>query len=189
MARIKIEGMEAVTKELNRIRTAQAPAINRAIEDAVKFGEKATVDAIFNKYGFNSKSYVENLISYSVDPSNLKGYISARYRPSTLTRFARPLYRTGKNGRSRTNGHMISPIRNEPHWFKGTFTFIGKNRNFLMYQRLPGQTWRTFKQAKAAGNTSMYGPSVAGSFGSIQKDIEPPIIKHLRERYGHHASS
>lgn len=40
MARIKIEGMEAVTKELNRIRDAQAPAINRAIEDSVKFGEK-----------------------------------------------------------------------------------------------------------------------------------------------------
>lgn len=188
MARIKIEGLKEVTNELNRIRNQMAPNINRALDDAVKFGKKAAVDGIFNKYGFNSKSYVENLFSYSIDPRNFKGYISARYRPSTLTRFATPLYRLGKNGRPRTNGHMISPIRNEPHWFKGTFTFIGKNSNFLMYQRLPGQTWRTFKQAKAAGNKSMYGPSVAGSFATIQKDIEPAIVKHLRERYQHHAS-
>lgn len=189
MARIRIEGLKEVTNELNRIRNQMAPNINKAIEDTLKFGKTVAVDGIFNKYGFNSKSYIEKLFSYSIDPTNLKGYISARYRPSTFTRFARPVYRTGKNGRQRLDGHIISPIRNEPHRFRGTFTFFGKKNNFLMYQRLPGQKWRTFKQAKEAGNTSMYGPSVAGSFGTIQKDIEPAIVRHLRERYRHHANS
>ncbi|MBU1393705.1 MAG: hypothetical protein KJ856_14080 [Gammaproteobacteria bacterium] len=188
MARIKIEGMEAVTKELNRIRTAQAPAINRAIEDSVKFGEKAAVDAIFNKYGFNSKSYVENLISYSVDPRNLKGFVTARYRSSSLTRFASGKKRIGKNGRSRADGHIIRSLRNEPHWFKGTFTFIGRNGNFVMYERHRGEKWRTFKQAKDKGIKAKYGPSVLQAFRGVEEDIEPPIIKHLRERYGHHAS-
>ncbi|MCU8034372.1 MULTISPECIES: hypothetical protein [unclassified Shewanella] len=189
MARIKIEGMEAVTKELNRIRAAQAPAITKAIIDTVQFGKQTAIDAIFNKYGYVSKSYVENLFTYSIDPRNLKGHVTARFRPSTLTRFARPLTRTGRRVASRSDGHMINPIRNEPHWFKGTFTFIGKNGNFLMYQRFPGQKWRTFKQAKEAGNKSMYGPSVAGSFRSIQKEIEPPVIRFLRERYGQYSGT
>ncbi|MEL4371418.1 hypothetical protein [Shewanella xiamenensis] len=183
MARVKIEGMEAVTKELSRIRAAQAPAINRAIDDTVKFGQKAAVDAIFNRYGYNSRSYIEQHLSVSVDPRNLKGVITARYRASTFTRFARRLTRTGKNGRSRTDGHMISTLRNQPIWFKGTFTVIGKNGNQIMFQRRRGDnSWRELK-----GQKSMYGPSVAGSFRKIRDDIEPPIIAYLRNKYGQYA--
>ena len=184
MARIKIEGMEAVTKELNRIRDAQAPAINRAIEDSVKFGEKAAVDAIFARYGFRSRSYIEQHLSVSFDPRNLKGVITARYRASTLTRYARALTRTGKNGGSRPDGHMISALRNQPIWFKGTFTLIGRNGNQIMFQRQKGDnSWRKLKGQKA-----MYGPSVAGSFSKIRDDIEPPIIAHLRNKYGQYAN-
>ncbi|MFB2661989.1 hypothetical protein [Shewanella mangrovisoli] len=183
--RIRIEGMEAVTKELNRIRAAQAPAINRAIDDTVKFGQKAAVDAIFNRYGFKSRSYIEQHLSVSVDPRNLKGVITARYRASTLTRFARPLTRTGKNGRSRTDGHMISALRNQPTWFKGTFTVIGKNGNQIMFERQKGDnSWRKLKGQKA-----MYGPSVAGSFRKIRNDIEPPIIAYLRNKYGQYSDT
>lgn len=183
MARIKIEGMEAVTKELNRLRTAQAPAINRAIDDTVKFGQKAAVDAIFNRYGFNSRSYIEQHLDVSVEPTQLKGVITARYRASTFTRFAKPLTRTGKSGGSRADGHMISALRNQPTWFKGTFTVIGKNGNQIMFQRQKGDnSWRKLK-----GQKSLYGPSVAGSFSKIRDAIEPPIIAYLRNKYGQYS--
>ncbi|ABE56522.1 hypothetical protein Sden_3246 [Shewanella denitrificans OS217] len=184
MARIKIDGLDAVTKELNRIRGAQAPAIKKAIEDTVKFGEKAAVDGIYNRYGFNSRSYIEQNLSVSFDPRDLKGTISARYRPSTLIRFARRLTRTARWGGSRPDGHMVSALRNKPVWFKGTFSVIGRNGNQIMFQRMKGDnSWRKLKGQKA-----MYGPSVAGSFGKIRGDIEPPIIAHLRNKYRQYAN-
>lgn len=188
MSFITVTGMKEVTKELQRLREAQTPAINRAVADAAKFGEKAAIDAIFNKYGFKSKSYVDDLIGFSVSPKDLKGYVTARYRPSTLTRFSTAKTRIGKNGRSRSDGHIVNSFRNEPHGFKGTFTFIGRNGNLVMYERHRGQKWRTFKEAKKAGNEAMYGPSVLKAFRGVEANIEPPIIRYLRERYGHHAS-
>ncbi|MGE6647950.1 hypothetical protein ACQKE0_01575 [Shewanella colwelliana] len=176
-------GFDAVTQELKRMRTAQAPAIELAVKDAAELGNKLAVDAVFKRYGFKSRSYVENLISVSIHPKALKAVISARYRPSTLTRFADPRYRTGKRGQKVINGFTVSTIRNQAVWFKGAFTVTGRNGNHLMFLRSKGDNrWRELK-----GQKSLYGVSVAGSFGVIRDDIEPPIIKHLRERYGHYA--
>ena len=176
-------GFDEVTKELKRMRAAQAPAIERAVKDAAELGNKLAVDAVFKRYGFKSRSYVENLISVSIHPKDLKAVISARYRPSTLTRFASPRYRVGKRSAKAPAGFTVSTIRNQPVWFKGAFTVIGRNGNQLMFSRQKGDnSWRALK-----GQKSLYGPSVAGSFGVIRDDIEPPIIKHLRDRYGHYA--
>ncbi|PKH62570.1 hypothetical protein CXF83_14965 [Shewanella sp. Choline-02u-19] len=176
-------GFDAVTKELKRMRAAQAPAIENAINDAAEFGSKLAVDEIFNRYGFKSRSYIESLISVSIHPKNLTAVISARYRPSTLTRFATPHYRAGKGGTKVVAGYSISALRNQPVWFKGAFTVIGRNGNQLMFLRSKGDnSWR-----KLNGQKSKYGPSVAGSFGVIRDVIEPPIITYLRERYGRYA--
>lgn len=103
----------------------------------------------FARYGFRSRSYIEQHLSVSFDPRSLKGFITARYRASTLTRFARALTRTGKNGGSRPDGHMISALRNQPTWFKGTFTLIGRNGNQIMFQRHKGDnSWRKLKGQK-----------------------------------------
>jgi hypothetical protein len=123
-------------------------------------------------------------MSYSVELRSLKGTILARYRPSTLTRFARGLTRTARRGGARPDGHMVSALRNKPVWFKGTFSVLGRNGNQIMFQRMKGDNaWRKLKGQKA-----MYGPSVAGSFGKIRGDIEPPIIAHLRNKYGQYAN-
>jgi hypothetical protein len=184
---LTITGFEAVDRELKRIRNAQAPAIAKAIDDAVKLGNQLAVDGVFNKYGFNSKSYVEDNIGYSINPQTLTGYVFGRYRPSSLNRFATAKYRTGKRSKQVANGHTIRSIRNEPSWFRGTFSFIGKNGNQVMYMRMRGEKWRTFKEAKKEDVKALYGPSVAGSFGYMRDDLEPPIIAHLRKKYGQYA--
>jgi hypothetical protein len=184
---LKITGFKEVDQELKRIRASMAPNINKAIEDTTKFGNQLAVDGVFNKYGFNSISYVEQHLGYSINPKTLTGTIFGRYRPSTLNRFAIARYRTGKRGQQVAHGHSVGVLRNERKWFRGTFQFIGKNNNQVMYMRKKGEKWRTFKEAKEAGAKSLYGPSVAGSFGYMRDKLEPQIIKHLRERYGHHA--
>ncbi|MGX9460620.1 hypothetical protein ACWXWU_05175 [Shewanella sp. A14] len=180
---LSITGFKEVDAEIKRIRAAQAPIIAKAIGDTVKFGNKLVVDEIFNKYGFKSKSYVESLVSYSINPQTLEGIISSSYRPTSLTRFATP----------RNTGYMVNTIRAKNVWFKGAFTFIGKNGNQVMMSRKKGDnSWRYLDKARAekAGTKvpdPLYGPSVGKSFGYLRDDLEPPIIKHLRERYGHHA--
>ncbi|PKG80585.1 hypothetical protein CXF80_18185 [Shewanella sp. Actino-trap-3] len=165
------------------MRAEQSPAINSAIDDAVKFGSQLAVDAIFNKYGFKSKSYVEQHFSVSINPKTLTASISARMRASTLTRFASPRYKVGKRAARVAGGFSINVIRNQPVWFSGAFTVIGRNGNQLMFSRKKGDnSWRNLSEQKA-----LYGPSVAGSFGFMRDDLEPPIIAHLRKKYGQYA--
>lgn len=180
---ITSSGFSEVQKELKRIREAQAPAMAKAIASAAKFGERSAIDAIHKQYGFKSKSYIEQHFSYSVNPKTLEGRVSARYRPSTLNRFSTPKGGISKAGRARTIGHNVNVIRNTTVWFKGAFTVLGKNGNQLMFLRSKGDnSWRSLK-----GQKVKYGPSVSGSFGVLRDEIEPPVIRHLRETYGRHA--
>ncbi|WP_351123348.1 hypothetical protein [Shewanella sp. T24-MNA-CIBAN-0130] len=180
---LTITGFDAVDRELKRMRAAQAPAIASAIEDAAKFGKKQAIDAIFNKYGFQSKSYVDQHFSVSINPKTLTASVSARMRASSLTRFASPRYKVGKRSARVAAGFSINVIRNKPVWFSGAFTVIGRNGNQLMFSRKKGDnSWRDLKAQKA-----LYGPSVAGSFGYMRDDLEPPIIAHLRKKYGQYA--
>ncbi|AUD59145.1 hypothetical protein TUM4637_09420 [Shewanella hafniensis] len=184
MAKIKIEGLKEVTNELNRIRNQITPNINKALADTGPFAKKMAVNAIFNKYGFKSRDYIDENMTFSVNPSDLNVFISARYEPSSLNNFALKM----------NKGFMVNTLRNQKIWFKGAFTVIGFNNNTVMFSRKRGDnSWRTLKKEEAIkANTKvpkpLYGPSVAGSFRSVLPDIEAPIIKHLRERYGHHAS-
>ena len=176
-------GFDAVTAELKRMRAAQAPTIAQAIADTAKFGNELAVDEIFNKYGFKSKSYVEQHFSVSVNPKTLTASISARMRASTLTRFASPRYKVGKRSVRSAAGFSINVIRHQPVWFSGAFTVIGRNGNQLMFSRKTGDnSWRELNGQKA-----LYGPSVAGSFGYMREALEPPIIAHLRKKYGQYA--
>jgi hypothetical protein len=176
-------GFDAVTAELKRMRAAQAPAIAKAIDDAAKFGNELAVNEIFNKYGFKSKSYVEQHFSVSINPKTLRASINARMRPSSLTRFASPRYKVGKRSVRSAAGFNINVIRHQPVWFSGAFTVIGRNGNQLMFSRKTGDnSWRELNGQKA-----LYGPSVAGSFGYMRDDLEPPIIAHLRKKYGQYA--
>ncbi|GIU22235.1 hypothetical protein [Shewanella sp. MBTL60-007] len=181
-------GFDAVAKELKRMREAQAPAIASAVNDAAKFGKQLAIDEIYNKYGFKSKSYIEQNFSLSINPKTLTAHISARYRPSSLTRFATPKHKVGKRSQRVASGQVVKSLRNKPTWLKGAFTFIGKNGNQVMYSRSKGDnSWRSFKEAKAQGVKALYGPSVGGSFAFMRDDLEAPIIAHLRKRYGQHA--
>ncbi|WP_137225385.1 hypothetical protein [Shewanella sp. MEBiC00475] len=176
-------GFDAVDRELKRMRDAQSPAINSAIDDAAKFGQQLAVDAIFNKYGFKSKSYVEQHFSVSINPKTLTASVSARMRASSLTRFASPRYKVGKRSARVAGGFSINVIRNKPVLFSGAFTVIGRNGNQLMFSRKKGDnSWRSLNGQKA-----LYGPSVAGSFGYMRDDLQPPIIAHLRKKYGQYA--
>ena len=184
---LKITGFKEVDRELKRIRAEMAPNINKAIEDTTKFGNQLAADEVFKKYGFNSKSYVEQNLGYSINPKTLTGTIFGRTRSTSLNRFATARYRTGKRGQQVANGHTIKTIRNEPKWFRGTFQFIGKKGNQVMYMRKKGEKWRTFEEAQEAGVKAKYGPSVESSFGYMRDDLEPPIIAHLRKKYGQYA--
>jgi hypothetical protein len=184
---LKITGFKEVDRELKRIRASMAPNINKAIEDTTKFGNQLAVDGVFNEYGFKSKSYVEQNIGYSINPKNLTGTVYGRTRPSTLNRFATPKYGRSKRGKLVGRGHIIRVHRKERTWFRGTFQFIGNKGNQVMYMRKKGEKWRTFEEAQEAGAKPLYGPSVANSFGYMRDKLEPQIIKHLRERYGHYA--
>jgi hypothetical protein len=105
-------------------------------------------------------------------------------RASTLTRFASPRYKVGKRVARVAGGYSINVIRNKPVWFSGAFTVIGRNGNQLMFSRKKGDnSWRDLKGQKA-----LYGPSVASSFGFMRDDLEPPIIAHLRKKYGQYAT-
>lgn len=185
MARIRIEGLKEVTNELNRIRNQMAPNINKALEDTGEFAKKTAVNAIFNKYGFKSRDYIDEKMSFSVNPRDLNVFISARYKPSSLNNFALKM----------NKGFMVNTLRNQKIWFKGAFTVIGFNNNTVMFSRKRGDnSWRTLKKEEAIkANTKvpkpLYGPSVAGSFRSVMPNIEPAIVRHLRERYRHHANS
>ncbi|WP_434927160.1 hypothetical protein [Shewanella sp. HL-SH2] len=190
---IDTQGFKEVSKELKRMRDAQVPAITKAIDDAAVFGKNLAVDKIFNKFGYKSKSYVEDTFFVSIHPNDLTAHISARFRATSLTRMAKPRYRTGKKGQSVLNGYDVSAYKNQPVWFKGAFTIIGQNGNQVMFMRKrKDNSWRKIgkQKAKKAGTKDqkpLYGPSVWGAFKYMRDDIEPPIIKHLRERYGHHA--
>ncbi|MEN8616985.1 hypothetical protein [Shewanella baltica] len=184
MAKIKIEGLKEVTNELNRIRNQMTPNINKALEETGPFAKKLAVNAIFKKYGYKSRDYIDERVTVSVHPHDLNVFISARYEASSLSRF----------GLKMNKGFMVNTIRTQKIWFKGAFTIIGKDGNTVMFSRKRGDnSWRSLKKEEALkANTKvpkpLYGPSVAGSFKSVLPDIEAPIIKHLRERYGHHAS-
>lgn len=179
----KAQGLKEVTKELERIRERMAPAIESAVKDASDYGEKLAIDTIYKRYGFRERSYVAQHFSLNFNPRSLQGRISARMRPSSFTRFAAAAHtKTSKNGKEVPAGYTIKVMRNQPTWFKGAFQFLGRNGNVLIASRRKGDnTWRNVK-----GHVK-YGPSVGGSFGVIRDEIEPPIIKFLRERYQYHS--
>ncbi|MCH4294223.1 hypothetical protein MJ923_07880 [Shewanella sp. 3B26] len=181
MARLRVEGLPAVSRELERIRKAQAPAIAAAVEAATSFGHKLAVDEVYRRYGFRERAYVEQHLTVSFNPRTLEGRVIGRYRPSSLSRFiVRENTRTSKlGGKVVRDGVTIASIRNQPNWLKGAFTYIGRNGNRLVAERSKGDnSWRSLK-----GRKTLYGPSVAGSFAVIRSQIEPPIIQHLRDRY------
>ncbi len=181
---LKITGFKEVDQELKRIRASMAPNINKAIEDTAKFGNQLAVDEIFNKYGFNSKSDIEDVFSFKTNSKKLLGIVSARRRPTAITRFKHT---------KRKIGFSVNVLRKNKVWFKGAFTFIGKNGNSVMINRIKGDnSWRYLdeKRASKAGTeipNALWGPAPYDIFRNIRTDISPPIIKHLRERYGHHA--
>lgn len=179
----KMEGFKEVTKELERIRERLAPSIEAAVNEATEYGEKLAIDTIYKRYGFRERSYVAQHFSLSFDRRTLQGRISARMRPSTFTRFAASAHtKTSKNGKAVPAGYTIKVMRNNPVWFKGAFQFLGKNGNVLIATRRTGDnSWRNVK-----GHVK-YGPSVGGSFGVIRDDIEPAVIKRLRERFEYHS--
>lgn len=181
--KVHLTGFEAVSKELRRMRSQQEPAIAQAIKDTAIFGQIAAVDAVFNRYGFKSKSYVDDNIKVEVEPRWLMARVYSRYRASTLTRFVntrRTRNAKTKPARQVSAGYSISVLRNQSNIFRGAFQFTGRNGNALMAIREKGDnSWRDIQQAA-------YGPSVAGSFGVIRPKIDEKISDYLRKRYNKH---
>lgn len=185
MARIKIEGLKEVTNELNRIRNQMTPNINKAIEDTVKFGKKLAADEIFNKYGYIRKSDVEKVFNHRINSNTLTGVVSAHWIPTAITEFEHS---------KRNKGFTVNVLRKNKIWYKGAFAFIAKNGKKAMINRQAGdKSWRYIDQiradeAKTKIPNALWGPAVANIFRDMRKDLDPPIIRHLRERYRHHAS-
>ncbi|RLV61003.1 hypothetical protein D5018_03950 [Parashewanella curva] len=177
MGYLEKKGLAQVQQELQRMRKAQAPAITQAVKSAAEYGEKLAIDAIFNQYGFKSRSYVEQNFGLSFNPKSFEGRIFARYRPSTLTRFNHS--KAQQISRKRNSGYKIAVTRNKPVLFRGAFTVLGRNGNQLIFSRKKGDnSWRSLR-----GQKSLYGPSVSASFGYLREEIEPKIIRHLRDKY------
>lgn len=181
--KVHLTGFESVSKELRRMRSQQEPAIAQAIKDTAIYGQIAAVDAVFNRYGFKSRSYVDDNIKVEVEPRWLMARVYSRYRASTLTRFVntrRTRNAKTKPARQVSSGYSISLLRNKFHIFRGAFQFTGRNGNALMAIRDKGDnSWRDIQQAS-------YGPSVAGSFGVIRSEIDEKISHYLRNRYTQH---
>ncbi|AQS40196.1 hypothetical protein Sps_05127 [Shewanella psychrophila] len=181
--KVHLRGFESVSKELRRIRSQQEPAIAQAIKDTAIYGQITAVDAVFNRYSFKSRSYVDDNIRVQIETRFLQARIYSRYRASTLTRFVntrRTRNAKTKPARQVSSGYSISLLRNQSHIFRGAFQFTGRNGNALMAIREKGDnSWRDIQQ-------SSYGPSVAGSFGVIRPEIDEKIGLYLRKRYTQH---
>ncbi len=174
---INLTGLPAVTKELQRIAAAQRPAILTAIRKTVRDGRDLAANAVYKRYAFGSRSYVDQHLTFSVQESSLEGRITGRYRPSTLTRFEmNQLVKQTKRGRSSPAGYKISVLRGKSTVFRGAFLFKGRNGNQLVGIRFKGERWRKIPK-------SYYGPSVAGGFNAVKQGIEPALVAQLRSEY------
>lgn len=174
---LKIEGFERVNQELKRISSLQRPALERALQSTATLGRDKAVDAVFKKYGFKERDYVDQHLSIRVNSGKLEARIIGRYRPSSIARFMQmELTKPGKKSQPVRAGLRVSVLRQQSKNWRSAFLFNGRNGNQLVAVRMKGEKWRKIPK-------SYYGPSVAGGFGVIRAELEPELIKHLEQTY------
>jgi len=176
---LKIEGFANVNRELKRFSDKQKPAIARALQSTAAMGRDLAVDAIFKRYGYADRSYVDQHLSIRLNEAKLEARIIGRYRPSTISRFVtKGLTRASKTAPTRpvAAGLRVSVMRNKVSTWRTAFLFRGRNGNELVTIRYKGEKWRKIPR-------SQYGPSVAGSFAAVRQSLEPVLVDHLRTTF------
>lgn len=176
---LRIQGFDNVNRELKRFAAQQRPALQRALQSTVVMGRELAVDAIYKRYGYADRAYVEQHLSARNNPAQYEARIIGRYRPSTISRFVtKALTRPSKTSPSRpvAAGLRVSVMRNKLSAWRTAFLFRGRSDNELVTVRYKGEKWRKIPR-------SLYGPSVAGCFAGVREDLEPILLEHLKTNF------
>ncbi|KZN57933.1 hypothetical protein N473_26625 [Pseudoalteromonas luteoviolacea CPMOR-1] len=173
--------MTKLSRQIRDMRTTAQVKLKQTITDSGEQVKGELVNAIYDRYGFQDRSYIGDRLQLKVQPSQLELIIFARHRVSSAINFVQdPVYRRSVNPKTPNKlviaGYMGAFLRGKTSHWKGAFIFQGKNNNVLLGYRDKGQTTRDIPDVP-------YGPSVAGSLAVIKDDVEPFVVQMLTKKF------
>ncbi|KZN58532.1 hypothetical protein N473_26385 [Pseudoalteromonas luteoviolacea CPMOR-1] len=173
--------MTKLSRQIRDIRKTAEIKLKQTITDSGEQVKSELVDAIYDRYGFQDKSYVNERLKLDIQPSQLELIVYARHRVSSAINFVKdPVYRQSVNPKTPnklvTAGYIGAFLRGKTSHWKGAFIFQGKNNNVLLGYREKGQTTRDIPDVP-------YGPSVAGALGVVSDSVEPFVVQMLTKKF------
>ncbi|NRA78332.1 MAG: hypothetical protein HRU18_08985 [Pseudoalteromonas sp.] len=172
--------LNVIGTKLLDLKKQNTSALRVAITKSAPLAQQALSLAIYDKYNFKLKDYVDDNLKLSTDSKNLEFRVSARHRVTNAIEFViDPIYRASKTtpGKQVLAGYTGAYLRGKVSTWRGAFIFKGKSNNTLLAYRKKGEKWRDIP------NQLPFGPSVAGAFGVIKEDTAPSIIDHFYTIY------
>ncbi|AZZ98754.1 hypothetical protein [Pseudoalteromonas sp. R3] len=172
--------MTQLSRQVRDIRKTAEIKLKETIAGSGEQVKGVLVDAIYERYGYSDRSYVDNRLKVNVQPSQLELIVYARHRVSSAINFVQsPVYRQSVNPKTPNklvlSGYMGAFIRGKTSHWKGAFIFQGKNNNELLGYRDKGQTTRDIPSVP-------YGPSIAGSLAVVSDSVQPFVVQMLSKK-------
>ena len=175
-----MSNLNVIGTKLLDLKKQNTAALRVAITKAAPIAQQTLATAVYDRYNFKLKNYVDDNLKLSIDSKNLEFKVSARNRVTNAIEFVLdPIYRASKTtpGKQVLAGYTGSYLRGKVSNWRGAFIFTGKSNNTLLAYRKQGEKWRDIP------NQLPFGPSVAGAFGVIKDDTSPAIIDHFYSLY------
>lgn len=169
----------ALSEQLLALKTRNDSALKSAVAQSSRYADALLKDAIFERYNFSDKGYLEQHMELSVDHNAPEFRVSARMRKSNAINFMdAPQYRASKvtAGKQVLAGYTGAFLRGKLSHWRGAFIFKGQNGNMLMAYRQKGD-----KNRKIPGIS--YGPSVAGALAVVKDDATAQVMQHIAKLY------
>lgn len=172
---------EQLHSNLKLLKEQNKQALEVAITQTAEFAHNKLVDAIYDRYNYRYRGYIDERINLNVDSKDPAFSVSARMRKSNAANFIdSPVYRNSKNqrtpGKQVLAGYTGAFLRGQMSHWKGAFLFTGNNGNLLLGYRKKGVKTREIPEVS-------YGPSIAGALGVVKDDQVNPVMDHLSKMY------
>lgn len=172
--------VNVIGTKLLELKQQNKAALAVAITKSAPAAQRSFVDAVYDKYNFKLRDYVDDNLILSIDSKNLEFKVSARHRVTNAIEFViNPLYRASKTtpGKQVLAGYTGAYLRGKASTWRGAFLFTGKSNNTLLAYRNQGEKWRDIP------NKLPFGPSVSGAFGVVKEDTAPSIMDNFYSLY------
>ncbi|TMN34138.1 hypothetical protein [Pseudoalteromonas sp. S2755] len=168
-----------LSSELAELRYSSTRSLFSAMSQSGQFAKNVLVDAIYERYSFKHREYIDQRLAVTTDIQIPELRVSARHRLSSALNFVQqPVYRQSKtiSGKQVLAGYMGAFLRGKTSHWGGAFTFVGKNNNLLLGYRDKGDKDRGIPSVP-------YGPSIAGAMANVRDGSYSKVIEHINKRY------